>query len=603
LVPPLVTDNENESTVELTSEGANMLVELRIQDFAIIENLTVKLTKGFNVITGETGAGKSILIDAVDFALGGRAETAFIRGGAERANVELVFNVPNELRTEIRTLLENNEIQVDSFDPLILGREVRENGRSAAKVNGVSCKVPLFREIAGLLVDIHGQTDHLSLLKPKNHLFLLDRFADMEEPREALSELVRKLKAIRQTMDSLRRSDREREQRIEMLKYQLEEIESARLQDDEEQALREERTRLANSEKLAELCEEAYSALYGEDEFGPSGITSINRAVSAITKLAALDESLEEQEAIAENLSAQLEELADAVRHYRDHLEVSPKRLNLVEERLEIISRLKRKYGDSLKAVLERAERAREELQDIEMGEERLAELQKDEDSLLRSIGDLAKNLSKGRRRHGKTLAGMIEAQLKDLRMEGARFEVSSTQEEDPEGCYVEDDRLAFDATGIDRVEFLLSANPGEPLRPLAQVASGGETARIMLALKTVLSRADRTPTLIFDEIDQGIGGRLGMVVGEKLWELSSNHQVMCVTHLAQIAGFADIHFNVAKGQDGKRTTTQVHQLNVDTRVKEMAEMLGGASSSSLQNAQELFDSAVQIKKGQKALF
>lgn len=574
-----------------------MLVELRIRDFAIIEKVTLNFAAGFNVITGETGAGKSILIDAVDFAMGGRSETGFIRSGSDRTTVDLVFKIPPPLRSEVRALLAANEIELEDVDHITLSREVRDSGRSSARINDMPCKLPAYRELSGLLVDIHGQTEHLSLLKPKNHLILLDRFADLEEPREALAELVRKLRAVRQTIESLQQDERQREQRIEMLRYQVEEIEAARLSEGEEQHLREERTRLANGEKLALLCEEAYNALYGEDEFGNSGLNALSRASAALDKLAALDESLAEQSVLIENLVAQAEELADTVRRYREGLDISPKRLDEVEERLELLGRLKRKYGDTVKAILERAEHARRELQDIEMGEERLEELAKEEESLLRSIGDLAKNLSAGRRRFGKQLAARIEEQLKDLRMEGARFQVSLTQEEDPDGCFVDDERLAFDQTGIDRVEFLLSANAGEPLRPLVQVASGGETARIMLALKTVLTAADRTPTLIFDEIDQGIGGRLGLTVGERLWELSHKHQVLCVTHLAQIAGFADVHFHVAKGMDGKRTTTQVTRLQDEGRIKEMAEMLGSLSETSVQNAQELYNVALQIKK------
>jgi DNA repair protein RecN (Recombination protein N) len=578
-----------------------MLAELRITDFAIIDEVKLRFDTGFNVITGETGAGKSILIDAVDFALGGRSESGFIRAGADRATVELIFRVPPVLRSEIRSILESNEINIPSLEVITLNREVRDSGRSSARVNETPTNLGVYREISDLLLDIHGQTDHLSLLKPKTHLYLLDSFADLEEPRDGLAELVRKLYAVRQTMDSLQRDEQHRQQRVEMLKFQLEEIESARLVEDEEADLREERNRLANSEKLAELSDDAYSAFYSEDEFGNSGMTLINRAVAAVEKLADLDPSLEDDRELAENLQAQAEELANTIRHYRDEIETSPARLHQLEERLEVIFRLKRKYGESIKAVLEHADHAREELQDIDLGEERLGELAEEAESLLRSIGDLGKNLSKGRRRFGKKLSVAIEDQLNHLRMEGARFEVSILQVEDPDGAYVDDDRLQFDATGIDQLEFLLSANPGEPLRPLAQVASGGEAARIMLALKTVLSAADRTPSLIFDEIDQGIGGRLGIVVGEKMWGLSHDHQVLCVTHLAQIAGFADIHFRVTKGINGKRTTVQVTHLDEDGRLEEMAEMLGSVSETAVQNAQELFETARQIKMAQKA--
>ncbi len=573
-----------------------MLLELQIKNFAIIETVDLQFEAGFNVITGETGAGKSILIDAVDFALGGRSDTTFIRAGADRASVTLRFKVPYKLRSEIRSVLERNDIAIPSLETISLTREVRESGRSSAKVNDSTCKLAVYREVSGLLIDIHGQTDHLSLLESKTHLYLLDRYADMEEPREGLAELVRKLNAVRQTIRSLQQDDAQREQRIDMLKYQIEEINAARLEEGEEETLREERNRLANSEKLAELCDEAYNALYGQDEFGDSGLNALNRAQNALARLVALDDSLEDDANLADELSVQAAELVDNIRRYRDAIDISPQRLNEVEERLEVISRLKRKYGKTIKDILIRAENAQQELDDIDLGEERIEALTQEAEALLYSIGDLAHNLSKGRRRFGRKLAEAVEAELKHLRMEGARFEVSATQEEDPDGCYVEGDRLAFDTTGIDRLEFMLSANPGEPLRPLAQVASGGETARIMLALKTVLSHADQTPALIFDEIDQGIGGRLGITVGQKLWGLSHAHQVMVVTHLAQIAGFADKHFRVQKQTDAQRTRTQVQDLTGEARVQEMAEMLGGVSENALRNAQELYDTAQGIK-------
>lgn len=576
-----------------------MLTELNISNFAIIDELSLRLTAGFEVITGETGAGKSILIDAVDFALGGHSDAGFIRTGAEKAIVALTFTVPPVLREEIRVHLDQADIKASLLEPLQLTREIRTNGRSSARVNGQVCKLPVYREIGGLLVDIHGQTEHLSLLRPSSHIYLLDRYADLEEPRDAVAELVRKLHSVRQTMESIQQNERAREQRVEMLKYQIEEIDSVRLNDGEEEDLRNERNLLANSEKLAVLSEEVYEALFGEDEFGKTGVDSLQQAAVAMEKLATLDASLDNELELAESIAVQVEELADSVRRYRENIETSPGRLEDVEERLEVIGRLKRKYGSNVKEVLEYAENARRELEDIELGEERLAELQAEETSLLKSIGELGFKLSQERRKAGEKLSVAIVDQLGDLRMENARFEVSVIQEEDPDGCIVGEERLSFDATGLDKVEFLMTANLGEPMRPLAKVASGGETARIMLALKTVLSMVDHTPTLIFDEIDQGIGGRIGSTIGEKLWSLSDNHQVLCVTHLAQIAGYADEHFSVAKEVvDGERTRTRVTPLyNIGERITEMAEMLGGSTDASQQNAQDLIETAYNFKK------
>ncbi len=574
-----------------------MLKALHIADFALIEELSLEFSRGFNLITGETGAGKSILIDAVDFGLGGHSETSFVRSGAERASVELVFIVPPNLRHPLRSLLEANDIQKISLsEPIVLSREVRANGRSSSRINGTSCKQAVYREVGSLLVDIHGQTDHLSLLRPKEHIFLLDRFAHCEDQREELASLVRQLAGIRQTISSLQQDERQREQRIEYLKYQIQEIETARLVEGEEESLREERSILANSEKLAKLTDEAYNALYGEDMLGRAGLDTLNIVAAALEKLVSMDETLSEEYNIAENIAVQAEELASSLRHYKDKLDVSPNRLDRVEERLEIISRLKRKYGESIKVVLEYAERAKKELNDIEMGEERLGELAQEEDKLLHAIGDLARHLTAVRQKAGAKLSELIVHELAQLRMENARFETSITQEEDPTGCYIGEERLAFDATGVDNVEFLMSANLGEPLQPLAKVASGGETARIMLGLKTVLSAADETPTLIFDEVDQGIGARVGETVGQKLWGLTTEHQVFCVTHLAQIASFADHHFKVTKAIKGQRTVTNVKQLDADERIQELSDLLGSRSEAALQSAQELFHSAYLFK-------
>ncbi|NJL95105.1 MAG: DNA repair protein RecN [Anaerolineae bacterium] len=578
-----------------------MLTELYITNFAIMDEVRLHFTKGFNIITGETGAGKSILIDAVDLALGGRSDASVVRSGEERATVTLRFAVPSALRPALHQLLSEAEIPFDG-QQISLYREIRSNGRSAARINNEACKLPIYSEVGALLVDVHGQTEHLSLLKPRNHLLMLDRYANLEGERQKLEAVVRKLNGIRQTMRSLQQSERERAQRVDMLKYQISEIESARLQVDEEGDLRDERSRLANSEKIAALADDAYGALYGDDTLGQSGVDALNRASLALGKLAALDPDLQEESSLAESLVVQAEELARTLRRYREDVEVSPRRLADVEERLEVITRLKRKYGDSIRAVLDYAQRAHQELNDIELGEERLAELALEEDALLHDIGRMARVLSNYRKAASQHLAQRIVQELGHLRMQGTRFEVTFVHEEDADGCYVGDDRLAFDVTGIDEVEFLMSANPGEPLKPVAKIASGGETARIMLALKTALSAADQTPTLIFDEIDQGIGGRVGGVVGEKLWRLSETHQVLCVTHLPQIAGFADAHYRVSKALHHDRTTTRVMNLTLPDRIQEIAEMLGSTSQTAQQNAREIFRDAEEVKKGIKSL-
>ncbi len=577
-----------------------MIHELHITNFAIIDDVHLEFANGFNIITGETGAGKSILIDAVNIALGAQADRDFIRAGADKATVEAMFKVPPVLRTEIQLLLDEEELDYDSLDAIMLSREIRANGRNVARVNGSVCKLAIYREIGGLLVDIHGQSEHLSLLKPRQHIYLLDRFADLEESRLAVATLVRRLQQIRRELRSLEQDETALARRVEILEYQIQEIETADLKPGEEDRLKGESNRLANSERLLELATEAEQAMFADDEVGELGaVELLGEAALALSKLSRLDPELKELAQLAETVSVQAEELADSIRQYAEKIDVSPGQIDTIEERLALISSLKRKYGGSESAALEFAETARQELEGITHSEERLTQLQQQEEQLLHQIGDLGSNLSKQRQKAGQRLSTMIESQLKDLRMEAARFAVQIEQHDAEDGCYAGDRRVTFDATGIDDLQFYLATNYGEPMKPLAKIASGGETSRSMLALKHALSQADQTPSLIFDEIDQGIGGRLGLVVGEKLWRLSTGHQVLCVTHLAQLASFADVHFRVSKHIVGQRTITHVDNLSATERLSELAEMLGAETESARQNAQELLALARQVKTEQ----
>jgi DNA repair protein RecN (Recombination protein N) len=575
-----------------------MLQELRIKDFAIIDDLTLNFASGFLVITGETGAGKSIIVDAVNLLLGERSDAAFVRGGADRAVVEGIFNVPAHLREELFAYLRDQGLEGESLDDMILMREVRANGRSQARVNGVMCSLAVYRDVSGMLVDIHGQGEHLSLLKPAQHLYLLDRYAGSEESRRAVQALVRQLNRLREEIESLLVDEAAVARRVDMLQYQIQEIQTADPRPDEEIELQQERNRLVNAEKIVELSTEAHFLLAGEIG-GSSGVDDLLAQVALVlSKLAKLDPTLEEHATLSETISVQASELAHMIRQYREDIEYDPRRLDEIEERIEVLGRLKRKYGGSIDAVLAFAAKAQAELDNITHSEEQLIELRKQEDQLLRQIGDQAAQLSTIRQRASQHLTQAIIKELGDLKMQGARFEVRIAHRDDPHGCYVGDRRLAFSATGIDQVEFYMAANVGEPLRPIVKVASGGETARIMLALKSVLSYADQIPTLIFDEIDQGIGGRVGSVVGQKLWQLSANHQVLVVTHLAQLAGFGDAHYRVSKHVQGKRTVTRVDRLDDQGRVDELSEMLGAETTSARQSAYDILMLARRTKEG-----
>lgn len=572
-----------------------MLASLSISDFAIIEQLRLELAPGFVVFTGETGAGKSIIIDAVSLVLGGKADATLVRAGADVARVEAVFRLDTEL-PELRGLLEREDLLEADANEITLSREIRREGRSTCRVNGRMVNLALLREIGQFLVDVHGQSEHLSLLRTREHIFLLDRFGNLESEREALAQVVRELNTLRHELNQLRQNERQREQRLDMLNFQINEITSARLRANEEEALLQERTRLANAEKLASLTDEAIHALAGDDDGETAAADLLARAAKAIVGLAKIDASLEPKRELLQSLSEQFKDLAAELGDYREEIEFNPKRLDQVEERLELMSRLKRKYGDTLEAVLAFGEKAQAEREALTHSSERITELEKKESTLLRRIGQLGVKLSEARRVAGEALARGIETELTDLKMERARFAADAQWQEAEDGAPAVGRTVAFDATGLDKVEFLVAPNVGEGLKPLVKIASGGETARLMLALKGVLARADQTPTLIFDEIDQGIGGRVGTIVGRKLWGLASTHQVLCITHLPQLAGFGDQHFKVEKQIVGDRTLTHVRALSGEERVGELAQMLGGAGEKARESAEEIL-TLVQSEK------
>jgi len=585
-----------------------MLTELTVNDLAIIDELHLSFAPGFNVLTGETGAGKSIIIDAVSLLLGGRADAALVRAGAERAQVEGIFRIEQELGAVVEPLLAENSLESDEPGVLTLGREVRKGGRSVCRVNGRAVSQTVLKDIGQYLVDIHGQSEHLSLLRVREHVNLLDRYANLWDERTRFSQVVAQLREIRRELDALLKDEREMARRADLLQFQIEEIGSAKLKPGEDATLEQERTRLANAEQLAALTDEAYAALYEGAGETPAALDALAQATKALTGLVKIDPALSEHMQTAESAAAQLDDLARTLRGYRERIEFSPKRLEQVEERLDTLKRLKRKYGSTIEEILAFAQNAAAQLDGITHATERVEELRKQEDQLLRQIGDLGQKLSEARKVAAEQLAARIEAELNDLKMAGARFGVDIQWTPDESGAFVADGRYAFDSTGLDKIEFLVAPNVGEGLKPLAKIASGGETSRLMLALKTVLARADQTPTLIFDEIDQGIGGRVGAVVGRKLWgltaighqprEVAVNHQVICITHLPQLAGYGDAHFRVEKGVAEGRTTTHVKSLDDKLRVAELAQMLGASGKGAVQSAQEILATVAKEKSG-----
>ena len=564
-----------------------MLIELRIQEFAIIENLVLDLGPGLIVFTGETGAGKSIIVDAVEMILGGRAESVQIRRGADRAVIEGIFKVPSGVAKETENILER-EALVGDPGFIVLGREIRREGRNICRVNGRIVTLAVLREIGEWLVDVHGQSEHLSLLRVKEHLNLLDRFAHVEL---LVSEYVGQyddLHRVQGELKELRNAERDTAQRIDLLAYQINEIDSSALITDEEKTLAGERIRLANAEQLAELAGQAILALDEDHGERSSATDLLALTADALARLGKVDQSVEADLQTALDLTETAVDLAKQLRDYLGQIAHDPARLDEVEERLELIHSLERKYGNGIPAILEYAEQAREELAGFTNAEEKLESLQAEEMVLLQELTGKAVELSRRRTKAAANLADGVVAELTELKMAGAQFAVDLNWVDDAHGVHVDKRQVALLPKGIDTADFLFAPNPGEGLRPLTKIASGGETTRLMLALKNMLANADRTPTLIFDEIDQGIGGRVGAIVGRKLWNLGREHQVLCITHLPQLAAFGDQHFNVSKQVQEGRTLTITRPLQGSERIVELAMMLGGESEPNLQSAAEL---------------
>ncbi len=572
-----------------------MLTELTIKNFAIIDELHLTFTPGFTVLTGETGAGKSIIIDAVSLLLGGRASSDVVRADTKSAVVEGQFHLSEPLQRRISPILEREGLEGDAPDVLVLGREIRATGRNFSRVNGRTVSAGLLAEIAAPLVDIHGQHEHLSLLRPKMHGAFLDRFGGLGNQRQRISQTYRALQQVRRELRQLTQDAQQTARRIDQLTFQVEEIFAANLQPGEEDELNIERTRLANAEKISQLAGEAYRLLVEGGDEQPAAGDLLGEMARALSSLLRIDDSTQEISDLAESIVYQLEDLAGQLQTYAEGIEFSPERLQEVEERLGLIYLLKRKYGDSIEEILAFGKQAQAELDSISHSEERIEKLQARETELRRELGVLAAELSAARREAGDTLARGVETELQALGMARTQFFVNLERTPAEDGVFVGDETFACDETGIDRVEFLIAPNPGEPLKPMVKIASGGETSRLMLALKTVLARADDTPTLIFDEIDQGIGGRIGGVVGKKLSGLAHNtdHQVLCITHLPQIAAFGDTHFHVRK-MVNDRTTTTVTPLTGEARVEELAQMLGTLSDTTRQSAREMLADAAQ---------
>ena len=572
-----------------------MLTELRIENFAIIDQLELIFHPGLITFTGETGAGKSIIIDAVELLLGGRADISMIRSGAERAMVDATFRIPDTNRVPIQKILEGEDLFEDP-EFITIGREVRIGGRSVARLNGRNVNASLLKEIGEQLVDLHGQSEHLSLLRIKEHLNLLDRYSGDQVILERYSIDYHELVTIKRELANLRFAESEAARQLDILNYQINEIDAANLQIGEDEDQVAERNRLANAENLTSSAQRALIKLEDGTPESPSAIDILGDIIDDLKEISRLDKS---QISIVENFEnsfSMLTDLSRELRIYFEEIEFNPKRLNQVEERLDLISNLKRKYGGTIPEILEYLQKARKEKDTITHAGERIAELEILESSMLTKLAESGEALSDLRHQSAEDMEKAIEAELDELNMAGAQFKVNFKVRLHPDGVLLKDGRtVAFDANGFEQIEFLIAPNPGEGLKPLVKIASGGETSRLMLALKNVLARADGIPTLIFDEIDQGIGGRVGTIVGNKLWHLARHHQVLCVTHLPQLAAFGEQHLQVTKNIQNGRTVTQVADLREDARLPELAQMLGETTEGTMHSARDMLQTASEL--------
>ena len=570
-----------------------MLRLLKITNFAIIDDLEIAFGSGLNVLTGETGAGKSIIFDALNLTLGARAGGDLVRGGAKEAIVESLFEIPDTAGgSAARSLLEEAGVEVEEGGELIVRRRVAEAGRSRIYLNGVLGTASLLSQVGERLVNIHGQHAHQSLLRPASHLGLLDDFAGTNGARAALGELVSGLKSAEDKLNAHREGVRERAQRADLLRFQVEELEKAALRAGELAEIEAELPRLRNAGRLIEGAASLYERLY---EAEGSVVEKTGEILRELEGMSELDDSLAFLAEEAASAQAQLESLGDSLRDYAEGIEHDPERLEALEARRTLIREMIRKYGADEAECLAFLEECRNNLAVISDEEGTEARLVDARDAIRAELAKAALALSEERAHAAQSLDSRMEEALSELGLAGAKFQTLITHPEDPEGFIRVDGRtVAVRADGVDRAQFHFSPNPGEPPRSLSRVASGGELSRLMLALESVLRRADLIPTLIFDEVDAGIGGAVAEVVGRKLKGVSASHQVLVVTHLPQVASLGDRHFRVEKHVAGMRTQTRVELLDDDERVEEIARMGTGLeiTDAAREHAREMLEKA-----------
>lgn len=553
-----------------------MLNQLSIRNVAVIDKLDINLHDGVSVLTGETGAGKSIIIDSINMILGDRANKELVRYGTDKAVVQAVFDAPKS----VINILEENDIDVED-ETVIITRQVTKEGKSVARINGMVVTLNILREISDRLINIHGQHDNQALLTPIRHITFLDAYADNEEYINRYKDILSKKREIEKKISSLEMDEQEKMQRIDLLEYQVKEIKKASLEKDEEDDLREQRDIYTNAEQITKSVNEAYMNLYEGDEI-QSAYDGISIAVNEISQISDLNPQLKSINDTLNEIMYSLEDTAHEIKEFGETVEFDEQTLNEIEERLDLISRLKRKYGNSIEEILEYLKKAESELNDIKLSDERTNELKEELKNITKELKEKGNVLTQRRENAAKVLEENIEKSLHELNMEKSKFKVN-----------IENDGTFYD-NGMDKVEFLISTNPGEPLKPLVKIASGGELSRVMLAIKSILADSDGVDTMIFDEIDTGVSGKAAMSIAKKLAVIAKNKQVICITHLPQLTAMADNHYLIQKNTDGEMASTTLKELDEEGRELELARIIDGGEVTelALSHAKQMLENA-----------
>ncbi|MGG3798064.1 DNA repair protein RecN [Metabacillus fastidiosus] len=564
-----------------------MLAELTIKNFAIIESLTISFEKGLTVLTGETGAGKSIIIDAIHLLAGGRGSSEFVRYGEKRAELEGLFLLDDEKHTVYEKC---EQFGIDIGDGMVvLRRDISETGKSICRVNGKLVTIAILREVGQTLVDIHGQHDNQELMNEENHLALLDQYGGnkISSAKAVYMELYEKYDQLKRKINKFSQNEQEMAHRLDLIQFQLDEIEAAKLEPNEDEKLQIEKNEISNYEKMYDALKNSYNALHGEGK----GLDWIGLAMGQMEEISSINDTLKEISESVSNSYYQLEDLSYQLRNELDSLEFDPERLNFVESRLNEISHLKRKYGHSVEDILIYASKIEEEIETIVNKDSHLNKLMNELDSFEKDLLVEANNLTNVRTKCAETLTKEILRELKELYMDKTVFKVHFSPDS-------EDGSIKFHADGADVIEFYLSTNPGEPLKSLSKTASGGELSRIMLAMKSIFSEHQGITSIIFDEVDTGVSGRVAQSIAEKIYRVSVGSQVLCITHLPQVAAMADTHLYISKSTNDGRTKTSVKPLGEEEKIREIGRMIAGVEVTELsrEHAKELIALAHSAK-------